>query len=292
VTVDDHSESSALERTVPFLRCLICAQPLTVADNIARCATGHSFDIARQGYLSFLTGHAGTSTADTAEMVAARTRFLARGFYDAIADAVVSSTPEGAVGLALEIGGGTGFYLGRVLDSRTGLVGIDLDLSARALRVAARQHPRLAAIAADAWLPLPIADSSATLVLSVFAPRNPSEIERVLVSGGRLIIVSPSPRHLAELVSTLGLVTVDEHKTERLDRQFAGFEQLTLVAVEYAVELEPADIRDVVMMGPSALHVDSARLDAVDAAMRVTVSVELRVYTPQRMTPARGRMDE
>lgn len=35
-------------------RCPLCAQPLAEEGNCLRCAAGHSFDIARQGYVNLL----------------------------------------------------------------------------------------------------------------------------------------------------------------------------------------------------------------------------------------------
>jgi 23S rRNA (guanine745-N1)-methyltransferase len=282
----DNGEPTALEQGLAYLRCPVCGRELAASGGEVGCESGHVFDIARQGYVSFLTGHAQASTADSAEMVAARARFLDRGFYSPIADAIVTAAASAveptAASLALDIGGGTGYYLARLLDSRPATVGIDLDLSARALRIAARAHPRMAAIAADAWRLLPIADAAAAIILSVFSPRNADETARVLAPGGRVVIVSPTPRHLGELVSTLGLVTVDERKSERLDRAFAAFDLTALKALEYEVVLDADDVRNVVMMGPSARHLDPERLDAVDGGTAVTVSVEVRSYERQR----------
>jgi 23S rRNA (guanine745-N1)-methyltransferase len=282
---------TTLERTLGYLRCPVCGRVFSASGGSLACESGHSYDIARQGYVSFLTGHASPTTADSSEMVAARARFLERGLYDPIADAIVTVIDSQASGLALELGGGTGFYLTRLLDARPALVGIDLDLSVSALRIAGRAHPRLAAIAADAWSALPVADAAAGVVLSVFSPRNAAEMARIIRPDGRLVIVSPTPRHLHELVATLGLVTVDERKPERLERQFTAFEQLSLRTIEYPLRLDSDAVRDVVLMGPSARHLDRARLDGVPAATDVTVSVELRLYRPLQMTEANGRID-
>ena len=52
----------------------------------------------------------------------------------------------------------------------------------------------------DAWTGLPVRDGSAAAVLSVFAPRNPSEAARVLSDGGVFVVVTPERGHLGELV--------------------------------------------------------------------------------------------
>lgn len=66
-----------LDDVLPLLRCPVCAAALHRAGPAVRCPAGHSFDVARSGYVSLLPGGAGT--ADTAQMVAARDRFLSAG---------------------------------------------------------------------------------------------------------------------------------------------------------------------------------------------------------------------
>ncbi|MFG3227523.1 putative RNA methyltransferase [Kitasatospora sp. NPDC048194] len=92
-----------LQDIEPYLACPHCAQALTRHERSLRCPAGHSFDLARQGYVSLLAGDAHTGTGDTAEMVAARADFLTAGHYRPIADALAaaatalaSPTPAGA----------------------------------------------------------------------------------------------------------------------------------------------------------------------------------------------------
>jgi 23S rRNA (guanine745-N1)-methyltransferase len=273
---------TALDLALSYLRCPLCGQAFDASSRVIACPNSHSFDVAKQGYVSLLTGDASAATADTADMVAARERFLAGGHYDPIADAIGAAIPADTSGACVDLGGGTGYYLARLLDGHPGLVGIDLDLSKLALRRAARAHPRLAAIATDAWKPLPIRDAAVGAVLSIFSPRNAPEIRRMLEPDGLLIVVTPTSRHLVELVEALGLVTVDDRKQERLDIQLREFDRRSATQLEYAIELGHGDVLDAVMMGPSAHHVDAAaltdRVSAMGAPARVTVSVNVAVY--------------
>ncbi|MEV0192950.1 putative RNA methyltransferase [Kitasatospora purpeofusca] len=285
-----------LQDIEPYLACPHCARPLTLDGRTLRCPGGHSHDLAKQGYVSLLAGDAHTGTGDTADMVAARADFLAAGHYrpiaDALAEAAVEAVAEagggapdgdGPGGLVADLGAGTGHYLARVLDALPGRPGAALDISKYALRRAARAHPRIGAVVCDAWRPLPLLDASAGLVLNVFAPRNGPEIRRVLRPGGTLLLVSPTSRHLRELVDTLGLLSVDEEKQRRIDEKLGPY--LTPVGrreVEFTVRLSADDVRTVVGMGPSAWHTDPARLAERLAALPdpvgVTASVTVAAY--------------
>ncbi|MFD4659611.1 putative RNA methyltransferase [Kitasatospora sp. NPDC058444] len=270
-----------------YLACPHCAQALTRHDRSLRCPAGHSFDLAKQGYVSLLAGDAHTGTGDTAEMVAARADFLAAGHYRPIAEALAreaSAVVAGeSDGLVADLGAGTGHYLAHVLDALPGTVGAALDISKFALRRAARAHPRIGAVVCDAWRPLPLRDASAELMLNVFAPRNGPEIRRVLRPGGTLLLVSPTARHLRELVDALGLLSVDEEKQRRIDEKLGPhLEPVGRREVEFTLRLGPQDVRTVVGMGPSAWHTDPERLGATLAELpdpvEVTASVTVAAY--------------
>ncbi|WP_328956789.1 putative RNA methyltransferase [Kitasatospora purpeofusca] len=277
-----------LQDIEPYLACPHCARPLTLDGRTLRCPGGHSHDLAKQGYVSLLAGDAHTGTGDTADMVAARGDFLAAGHYrpiaDALAEAAVAAVADAADGgLVADLGAGTGHYLAHVLDALPGRPGAALDISKYALRRAARAHPRIGAVVCDAWRPLPLLDASAGLVLNVFAPRNGPEIRRVLRPGGTLLLVSPTARHLRELVATLGLLSVDEEKQRRIDEKLGPY--LTPAGrreVEFTMRLSAEDVRTVVGMGPSAWHTDPARLaerlTALPDPVEVTASVTVAAY--------------
>lgn len=285
-----------LEDVVGSLRCPHCGGDLALGDGAARCPSGHVFDVARQGYLNLLPGDARTGTADTAAMVAARMEFLAAGHYAGIARALADACaaavgggdgppPGGDAGArcAIDVGAGTGYHLAAVLDRLPGRAGLALDISKHALRRAGRAHPRIGAVGCDAWRGLPVRDGAADLVLSVFAPRDPAELARVLAPGGALVVVTPTRRHLAELVSAVGMLTVQERKRERLEGKlgslFAGGEE---TAVESELTLGHRDLAALVAMGPSARHLSeqevSERVTELPQPFAVTVSVSLATY--------------
>jgi 23S rRNA (guanine745-N1)-methyltransferase len=270
-----------LADVVDLLRCPVCGDALAASDGSLRCEEGHSFDVARQGYVNLVPG-----PADSAAMVEAREAFLGAGHYGRLSEALAEeASGVEAPGVVVDVGAGTGHHLGRVLEALPGRVGLALDASPAALRRAARSHPRAAAIGADAWKPLPLRDGVAALVLSVFAPRNPPEMARVLTPGGAIVTATPTTRHLAELVGPLGLLSVPDDKADRLDVQLAPrFELADRRTVEYAMFLTGEEAAQLVLMGPSAWHIDeeglAERIDGLPDPLTVTVSVTLSKFLP------------
>lgn len=276
-----------LADVVDLLRCPVCGDALGEAGGALRCAAGHSFDIARQGYVNLVPGR-----ADTPEMVEARDAFLRAGHFRplsaALAEEAAQRAGSAAGAVVIDLGAGTGHHLAGVLDALPGARGIAIDASPAALRRAARAHDRAAAVGADAWKPLPVRDGIATIVLSLFAPRNATEIARMLAPpapgspGGTLIAVTPTTRHLHELVGPLGLLTVPDDKEDRLDSQLAGRFALTeRRAIEHAMFLTRDECAQLVRMGPSAWHLDeesvNARLTSLPEPLTVTASMTLSV---------------
>lgn len=282
-----------LTEVVPYLRCPVCGDGLSLAgagsggtagDGLS-CARGHSFNRARQGYVDLTAGpvrHEGDGSA----MVSARADFLDAGHYGFISAALGEAALPGP-GLVADVGAGTGAHLAAVLDARPEAYGLALDVSRYALRRAARCHPRAAAVRADAWAGLPLADRSVGVLLDVFAPRQGAEFARVLRPDGLLLVVTPEPDHLTELVTALDLLRVDPSKEDRLAAGLGRwFTPVSSTVLRRRLSLDHAAIGALVGMGPSAWHVDAAELAArvatLPVPLGVTASVRLGAYQVKR----------
>lgn len=243
-----------LTDVLPYLACPHCGAAVTRSGATVRCAAGHGFDIARQGYVNLLSGRASVG-GDSADMVAARVAFLDAGHYAPITRAVVGAAGD-AGGCVADAGAGTGHYLAAVLDAVPSRVGLALEIAKPALRRAARAHARIGAVGCDVWGPLPVGTGTISVALNVFAPRNPVELGRILAPDGVLVVVSPTTEHLAGLVTDLGLLTVAPDKARHITEQLAPwFRKSTQDTCEFELALSHEDVLSLVGMGPSAWHV-------------------------------------
>jgi 23S rRNA (guanine745-N1)-methyltransferase len=268
-----------------FLRCPVCTGPLHLSGSRLACGRNHSFDIARHGYVNLTAGRAAPGTGDTTAMVAARDHFLSHGHYQPLATAVRSLARRhdpGTAGLVADLAGGTGYYLAGVLDALPGRLGACIDLSVPALRRAARAHPRAVALGADVWQPLPIADHSAAVMLSIFGPRNAAEAGRVLTPGGTLIVATPGEAHLHELQRPLGTISIDQRKDQRLAATHRDYTRSDVTSVSWQLNLDHADLTALVSMGPSARHITpqalAARVSRLPSLFTVTVDLKISVF--------------
>ncbi|MCD4851023.1 methyltransferase domain-containing protein [Arthrobacter sp. AK01] len=276
-----------LSDAVAALRCPVCQGAFNLTADPQRtlaCRSGHTFDAAKQGYFNMLTGKGTVFEADTADMVAARYRFLDGGHYSALADAVadiaagVLEQPDGVV---LDAGTGTGHYLHAVV-RKTGATAIGLDISKFALRRAARLNPQSINLVWDIWRPLPVADNSVDAVMVVFAPRNPAEFARVLRPGGKLVIVTPRPGHLAEIAARTGMLGIEEGKEERLAETMRGhFGSGTSDSLDIPLVLSGPEVADVAVMGPAGHHLRPGQLSELaelDGLVSTTAKFRISVF--------------
>ena len=110
------------------LECPVCGRALGASGTACTCPSGHSFDIAREGYVNLLAPQHRTRgiDGDTAEMLRARRRFLGAGHYAPLRDLLAEKTAALLGGNAaarpprrrhvLEVGCGEGYYIGGIAD--------------------------------------------------------------------------------------------------------------------------------------------------------------------------------
>lgn len=282
---------------IPFqaLACPLDGAPLRRNDSTWRCAAGHSFDIASQGYTHLLPVQKKRSRdpGDSKEMVAARRRFLNAGHYQpiaaAVSRAVLADLPPGASASCLDAGCGEGYYL-RQLAAATGdgqtLALLGLDISKWAILSAAKQDQR------PNWVVgsnanLPVLPGTLDRVLCMFGFPVYAEFSRVLKPDGQLLQVDAGPEHLRELREII-YPTLKPERTADVQAP-EGFTDLSTETVRYPLNLTgPEQIADLLAMTPH-LYRASAEGRAKAAALTalsVTVDVRLTRFLARRHSHA------
>lgn len=289
------------------LACPICGEPLERRDGALRCPAGHSFDIAREGYVNLLAPQhrARGIEGDTTAMLQARRRFLDAGYYaplrdflaekiGAILGEVSPPSPGHRSGPPLcvaEVGCGEGYYIGSISGALRERYGLDprlfgMDLSKAAVRLAARRYPEVTFFVGDVNRRIHLPSDSLQVLLDIFAPRNPAEFARVLAPGGRALVVIPAPEHLASIRAEFGLLEIQEEKERRVLERFAGsFDLVESEELRYPLLLEPAAVADLIAMGPSQWHREPGWVLPKAAPPRVTEAAFVVLALERRNPP-------
>lgn len=152
-----------------------------------------------------------------------------------------------------------------------------IDLSKRAIKLAARGWPAATWVLANADRVLPAADQSVHRVISLFGRRPASEIYRVLVPGGICVVAVPGEDDLIELREQTQQVGHRRSRWELVadEMRAAGLDIVDRKNWHNTVRLEPDAIADALAMTYRAVrHSQQARLETIQT-MNVTLAADL-----------------
>lgn len=260
-------------------QCPLCAQPLRREEKRYVCPQGHSFDIARQGYVNLLTVQQKHSLdpGDTRQQVLSRRAFLESGFYAPISEALNQAALDyNAQGEILDVGCGEGYYSAR-LAAALGAPLTGLDISKEAVRCAAGQYKAYAWLCATA-AHIPVPDGSVGTLSSLFALTLPGEFRRVLRKNGLFLQVLAAEDHLLGLKSIV--YDVLTHKQKDTAPALPGFALLGSRQIRFDFTAEGEQIQRLFAMTPHLFRIGKAGAQRLAEAtvLRDTASCVLNVY--------------
>lgn len=182
------------------------------------CKNGHSYDIAKRGYVNLMPSMQKQS-GDDKNMVKARTMFLSQGYYELLRVTLTHIIEKLSICSLVDAGCGEGYYTNELKRKCPQMEIVGLDVSKSAIDEACKARVGIQ-YAVCSVFHMPLQDKSVQAVLSVFAPFDEKEIYRVLQDDGYFVKVSPGKRHLMGLKSVLY-----DHVYENEDRfkQIEGF---------------------------------------------------------------------
>jgi 23S rRNA (guanine745-N1)-methyltransferase len=276
-----------------ILQCPVCRELLVSSAGGYQCRNKHNFDAARQGYVNLLLANQKRSKVpgDSAEMIRSRRRFLDLGLYDRVSDSIneaaAAHLPEPECGRPfsiLDAGCGEGFYLKRLKESLAnraiGATDVDyygVDISKFAVRQATQRDKTMTWLVASI-VDLPFSPASLDTILNVFSTIDIAEFSRVLKTTGRLVIVSPGPRHLNGLREIIYPIA-REHAQSAVFEQARGlFSPFTETRINYRIELKNAgEIMDLLAMTPYFWNIALNTKSRVEALGRLTLDVDVEI---------------
>jgi len=253
----------------------------------AYCCRGHAYDRAREGYVNLLLPHQKGSRdpGDSKETAGSRRAFLGEGFYAPLSRGIVRHVKSHFSEISerepvlVDAGCGEGHHLGHLSQSLRRGRSYGLDISKWSVRLAARRYDDVKWAVANVVRRIPVRDESVDVLVSIFAPRNPSEIHRILTRGGLALLVIPGPGHLRELCEQLLDYVADQtpKRNAALADYHPHFQLIREERVTVPLRLEQPMIRHLVAMTPLQWKSRKSALTQVQVldAMDVTASFTL-----------------
>lgn len=265
--------------------CPICAAPLIQEGGRYLCPSGHSFDIAREGYVNLLPANRQHSKTpgDDKEMAAARTRFLDGGWYRPLQYLLCKLIASFSLSapVLLDAGCGEGYYTAALAETIAAKGGrtAGVDLSKPAVKKAAKRCPQ-GELAVASVYHLPLADRSVDILTNCFSPLAAEEFYRVLKPGGKFLYVVPGPRHLWELKEIL---YKSPYENEEKEEEYPGLRYVEIVPEEHIFSLPTAQaVADLFRMTPYYWKTPKEGAERLSQLGALTVTAQFRIHVMKK----------
>lgn len=260
------------------LACPLDGEKLVVHEKQLVCGNGHSFDLARQGYVNLLPVQHKRSKqpGDSKEMVVARALFLSSGVYEPIANKLaeisLSYINDVSRTCFMDAGCGEGYYFDYIynylhnIDAVSELSFIGLDISKHAIIDAAKRNNNITWVVGTNRQP-PVCDVSVDIILCVFGFHSFEGFNKILKSRGRVVLVEAGVEHLKELRE---IIYTDVKKTDPPDLSAAeelGFSLVDTQELKFKTGvINNQAINQLLLMTP---HFFRANKEGQEAAMKL-----------------------
>ena len=256
------------------------------------CESGHTFDIAKQGYVNLLPVQHKRSKnpGDSKAMVVARKQFLDTAIYQPIAarltQLVLAQLQVGENCCLLDAGCGEAYYTDAVFtalcenknSAEFSLLG--LDISKEAIIQSTKRNKQIDWVVGTNRQ-LPVKDESVDIILCLFGFLSVDGFAKALKPGGKIIFVDPGMRHLKELREVIYPSLKKAESSTLQNMEIPGFSLKNSESLTFEEKLsEVVQIKNLLLMTP---HFYRASKEGRQAAaelteLDLTVDVVFRVF--------------
>jgi len=274
------------------LVCPIDGKNLDCLEKQYICENGHTYDIARQGYVNLLPVQHKRSKnpGDSKAMVIARKLFLDTGIYQPIAakltDLVLAQLQAAENHCLLDAGCGEAYYTDAVFkalcdnDSSTDFSLIGLDISKDAIIQSTKRNKQIDWVVATNRQ-LPVKDESVDIILCLFGFLSVESFAKALKPNGKIIFVDPGMNHLKELREVIYPSLKKTESSTLQNMEIPGFSLKSSDSLTFREKLSDIEqIQNLLVMTP---HFYRASKEGREAAaglteLDITVDVVFRVF--------------
>ncbi|MDC4525797.1 methyltransferase domain-containing protein [Acinetobacter baumannii] len=267
--------------TTQNLMCPVCRQRLELVSKTWRCEQGHSYDIAKQGYVNLhVVQHKHSKNpGDTPESVDARRAFLQGGYYQPLQQAVVHLLKQLKAKTVLDIGCGEGYYTSAMQQVVEQCIGVDI--AKNAVQRAAKLNDKVTWVVGTGAT-LPVIDQSMDVCTSLFSPIPQTEILRVLKDDGYLIVVIPATNHLYAMREAL-FEQVNPHTPQKFVKQLQDlFELKEQQVIDAPLVLDQQALKNLIAMTPYAYKASPERRMQLEQKAHLQVTASFQIYLFQK----------
>lgn len=262
-----------LNSRIVSYRCPLCEQQLTVEEETLRCATGHTFDVAKQGYVYF-AGDTKKSMYDATLFEARQAVLTNTALYDTVQQTIDEQLTKYNVRTIVDAGCGEGTHTAALRSDGRYIAGVDL--SKDGVQLAAKTYRNIEWFVAD-LAHLPYEDDTFDAVVNILSPANERSFRRILKEDGIVIKVVPNAHYLTEVRQAFtGEAAYDAKETH--DHIASKYHIVEKVEIKEEIPFTETDWANLVQMTPLSWHADALTVMEFLEEVGKTVTLDVVVY--------------
>jgi len=278
------------------LACPIDGKPIVQTDKQFVCENGHTYDIARQGYVNLLPVHFKRSRqpGDSKAMINARTQFLETDIYQPIADKLNEIVAGQIINdkdvCILDAGCGEGFYFESLMkflsdhSNSNNISLIGLDISKDAIVHASKRTKQISWIVGTNRQP-PILDQSVDIIICMFGFISWKGFNKTLKPDGIIILLDPGDEHLKQLREIIYPV-VDKQDTGDSKRiEIEGYTLLHSEKILFNEKISSNEqVNHLLIMTPHFYRASKTGRDAACQLSELDITVDVNINILQKQS--------
>ncbi|HWL26961.1 MAG TPA: methyltransferase domain-containing protein [Ureibacillus sp.] len=240
-----------------LFQCPICKREMNISDGgSVSCSQNHSFDMAKQGYVNFLTKP--VHSMYSKELFESRREIIQSGLYDIVHEKIQEIISSN-IKKVLDTGCGEGSHLVKICnDLKSEITMVGIDISKEGIFTAAKYYDQAIWCVGD-LANSPFQEQSFDCILNFLSPANYDEFKRLLMPKGKVVKVVPQENYLVQLRKQAFAKTEKEQysndKTvERFKEQFSTVE---VHRITYTKPLEDHLVPKLLEMTPLGWHAEN-----------------------------------
>ncbi|MEC1177950.1 methyltransferase domain-containing protein [Metasolibacillus meyeri] len=261
-----------VKQHMALFACPLCQAKMQLNDTgTMGCSKNHSFDMAKQGYMNFMTKP--VATMYSKELFEARQEVIASGLYDPLQQKIA----ELLVGeqIILDTGCGEGSHLARICAQIPNAVGVGIDIAKEGIIAAAKFYSEKIWCVGD-LANSPFQSASFTTILNILSPANYEEFKRLLQPNGKVIKVVPQEGYLKELRVQAFADSEKENYSniQTVERFKESFAHVNVHRLTYTIPLATGLVSRLLQMTPMGWHIENS--EAVELP-QITIDVDILI---------------
>lgn len=242
-----------------LFHCPVCRSEMKIDDNgTLRCLNHHSFDIAKQGYVNFLTKP--VHSMYNKDLFESRNEIINSGLYNPVHEKIAGLLASN-MNYILDTGCGEGTHLVKITEKlEFDIVSVGIDISKEGIITAAKHYDQKIWCVGD-LANSPFQEESFDCILNFLSPANYDEFKRLLKPKGKVIKVVPQEGYLQELrKQAFAQSEKEKYSNEQTVNRFKDyFLKVEVHRITYTKQMAQTLVPKLLEMTPLGWHVTNGK---------------------------------